>query len=109
MLPLGIPSQGEFVSCRAKVCYRTKKSARSKINSLLRGHRTHGRAADLRTYCCPVCHGWHLTKDVVSKSGNLRAVTFRLLMHRFEVRRRRELFAARHPLDDLSPYLVDLG
>ena len=109
-MPLEIVSESELENCPAKVRYPTKKIARSMINHLLRGHLTHGRAADLRTYCCPICHSWHLTKQVdFSKSNNLRALAIRLLKHRFEVRQRRERFAARHPLDELSPYAIELA
>ncbi len=103
--PLECVSEIEQERCRAKVRYSTKKIALSVKNQILRGHRGHRRAADLRTYCCPACHGWHLTKDVDSpKSGNGRALTLRFLMHRLQVRQRRELFAARHPFDDFAPH-----
>ena len=108
MFPIAWVSERERASCRSKTRYAKKKTARSVINEILRGHRGHGRAADLRTYCCPVCHGWHLTKDVEGPNrDNRRAVAFQRLVHRYEVRRRRELFAARHPLDDFSTGRID--
>ncbi len=105
ILPLKFVSEIEQERCRAKVRYPTKKIALSVKNQILRRHRGHRRTPDLRTYCCPACHRWHLTKDVDSpKSGNRRAQTLRFLMHRLTVRQRRELFAARHPIDDFSPH-----
>jgi hypothetical protein len=110
MLPIEFASENEWEICRAKMRYPNKKSARSMINYLLRGHRTHGRAIDLRTYCCPLCHAWHLTKQVKSiKSDNLRALADHLIRHRFEVRQRRKHFFERRPLDDLSPYGAELA
>lgn len=43
-----------------KVSYRTEKDAEDHISKLMRTSRR--RPIPLRTYLCPICHTWHLTK-----------------------------------------------
>jgi hypothetical protein len=44
--------------------YPDRKAAQSAINLLLRRRGRHGIPEALRSYPCPQCRGWHLTKKV---------------------------------------------
>ncbi len=46
-----------------KTRYPDRKAAQSAINLFNRSKRgRHGRPESVRSYACPNCHGWHLTK-----------------------------------------------
>jgi len=47
--------------CGAKTRFESKKDAQTAINHIMRGHRRK-RPKQLRSYPCPNCNGWHLTK-----------------------------------------------
>lgn len=50
--------------CESKHRYPDKKSARTFLNFARRMRGRRGRALELRAYDCPVCKGWHVTKQV---------------------------------------------
>lgn len=52
--------------CLIKTRYASKKDAQTACNARLNGRKgyRHNRPTDLRLYPCPICHGWHLTKQL---------------------------------------------
>lgn len=65
----GFKPDGSFIleSDRDKMCSSkrkyTKREAETVMNAFRRHRGSHGRPESLRSYVCPFCNGWHLTKD----------------------------------------------
>ncbi len=90
-------SKRAVAHCQGKSRYPTKKAAQTHRNRLLRKHHPRHVPFQLRSYCCPICDGWHLTKRVdAPKAVNPRDDLIRRLYHRLAVRQRLEVRSARH-------------
>ncbi len=58
----------QFWAACGKNRYPDKKAAQTELNRLKNERGRHGRPEWLRTYPCPDCLGWHITKGIPSEA-----------------------------------------